>query len=488
MSSIITSFEQLTISSPDKTLFEENERSISISEFDQLTSNYASHLYNIGVRSSDNIAILLPRGIDAVAAIYSIVKLGGCFVPIDIKSPSSRQSFIVNDAGCQCVIGKGECPQWLTDLQIDYVDIAEIRATENTLITITATAISNKANRAILYTSGSTGTPKGVVISDLAIMSFSRWSVDAFSIDSTERIANLTPFHFDLSLFDLFAGPLSAATTVFIPESLTLSPSKLVDWLIEKAITCWYTVPSILGFIVFKGNLSNKALPNLKQVLFAGEVFATEKVIELARLLPETNFYNLFGPTETNVCLYWPVNRQQLKVDTSIPIGKAASEAELKICPHTQQLLVKGPCLMNGYRNNGKLKLPVDEQGWFATGDQVSLNSYGEYCYHGRLDRMIKSAGYRIEPAEIEQALNAISGIHGAAVIATQDPRGGTRIVAAVVGVDVNRHLIKKQLLQKLPTYMHPVSYVFLDSLPLLSNGKIDYQKIETMLNANTNQ
>ena len=339
-------------------------------------------------------------------------------------------------------------------------------------------------NSALLYTSGSTGTPKGVVISSRAIMHFCDWATAAFSIHPDDRIANLTPFHFDLSLFDIFTGPLNGATTVFMPDSLTLAPSKLVDWLIEHSISCWYTVPSILGFLLYKGNLANKHVTQLRQILFAGEVFSTPKLIELVNHLPKTRFFNLFGPTETNVCLYWPVNKRRLNADEAIPVGAAAAGAQLKICPENRQLLVKSPCLMSGYWIDGRPNLPVDDQGWYHTGDQVSIDPDGDYLYHGRLDRMIKSAGYRIEPAEIEQALGNVPGVQAAAVTAADDPVSGSRIVAAVAGHAIDRRLLKKQLKTALPAYMQPADFVFLEQLPLLSNGKIDYRKIAKMITA----
>ena len=489
MSTVITSLQQLLKSSPDKTLFEENERCLSALQLDQISSGYATLLYQLGVRPGQNVALLLPRGIDAAVAIYSIIKLGACYVPIDSKNPTSRQSFIINDAQCKWVIGEGKIPSWLTEIETTYVDIAQSVNVDNSYVPTTtiSNTTSDKDNCAILYTSGSTGMPKGVVISAAAIMSFSNWATQTVPVDSSARIANLTPFHFDLSLFDLFAGPLIGATTVFIPQSLTLAPSKLADWLIEKKISCWYTVPSILGFLVYKGNLATKTLMHLKQILFAGEVFSTKKLIELTELLPTTQFYNLFGPSETNVCLFWAVNKQRLQADKAIPIGVAACGAQLKICSQQQQLLVKGPCLMNGYWNKGNLELPVDDEGWFQTGDRVSINARGEYNYHGRVDRMIKSAGYRIEPAEVEQALDGVSGVAGSVVIASNDPVSGTRLIAAVAGTNLDQRQIQRHMQQKLPAYMQPASYVFLEKLPLLSNGKIDYQKIKTTIAENNN-
>jgi acyl-coenzyme A synthetase/AMP-(fatty) acid ligase len=302
--------------------------------------------------------------------------------------------------------------------------------------------------------------------------------VSTFGLKRDDRIASLAPFNFDLSLFDLFAAPAAAATTCFIPGPLKLVPARLVEWLRQQAISTWYTVPSMLGLLTLKGSLDKQSLPRLRQVLFAGEVFPTPRLQQLCAFLPDTDFYNLFGPTETNVCLYWPVDRGCLDGTQAIPVGRPACQAELAIDPEQGELLVKGPCLMSGYWQDGRAVPVLDAQGWFHSGDRVSLNAAGEYDYHGRLDRMIKSAGYRIEPAEIEQVLRAAPGVLQAAVVGVPDPLSGTRIAAAVAVEGVDRSSLQAHASRQLASWMRPSFYLLVKDLPFLPNGKTDYQGI----------
>ena len=257
-----------------------------------------------------------------------------------------------------------------------------------------------------------------------------------------------------------------------------MSPSRLTDWLAQNNIGLWYTVPSILVFIVLKGGLKKKSLPALKKILFAGEVFPVAMLKRLTDMLPGTDFYNLFGPTETNVCLYWPVDRQRLSGDSEIPVGYPACEVELCIDPGNGELLVKGPCLMSGYWEDGHCKPVTDARGWFHTGDRVSVNSNQEYEYHGRLDRMIKISGYRVEPAEVERVVTAAAGVTAAAVVAIPDSVTGTRIVAMIETETPDRAAIQACVKNKLPPYMRPFYYHFTEKLPVLPNGKKDYQGI----------
>jgi acyl-CoA synthetase (AMP-forming)/AMP-acid ligase II len=212
--------------------------------------------------------------------------------------------------------------------------------------------------------------------------------------------------------------------------------------------------------------------------LFAGEVFPTPQLQRLSALLPGTDFYNLFGPTETNVCLYWPVDMTRLDAAVPIPVGGLACQAELAIDPEQGELLMKGPCLMSGYWQAGKTMPVLDAQGWFHTGDRVTVNAAGEYEYHGRLDRMIKSAGYRIEPAEIEQVLRAAPGVLQAAVVCIPDPLSGTRIAAAVAVEGADRCSLQAHASRQLAAWMRPSFYLLMEDLPFLPNGKTDYQSV----------
>jgi amino acid adenylation domain-containing protein len=433
------------------------------------------NLSNAGdVVEQPRVALLLDRGIEAATAIYGILMAGATYVPLDSNNPPQRLNFIIQDAAPQLIVGAGACPAWLESAE-KWLDIQPLPLT----LAFTPPVIHPGALAAILYTSGSTGSPKGVALSHHAMLNFSRWAADRFISSANERIASLAPFHFDLSVFDLFSSLSKGASVHVMPSNLTLSPSRLSNWLSEQAISCWYTVPSLLSFIAFKGALSSTPLRALKTLLFAGEVFPTQALIRLAEQLPDVQLYNLYGPTETNVCCYWPVERARLKPDEPIPIGLPACNATLKIADETGELLVQSNNNFSGYWQQGQLANPLAQDHWHPTGDKVSRNHYGEYCYHGRLDRMLKCSGYRIEPAEIERAISQLPEVEACAVVGVADACSGLR-PAAAVRLKANATLadIVKPLKEKLPVYMHPCKFVVLDQLPLLSNGKIDFQAI----------
>ncbi|MBT3811212.1 MAG: AMP-binding protein, partial [Gammaproteobacteria bacterium] len=419
----------------------------------------------------------LDRGIEAASSIYAVLSAGAIYLPLDIKNPVKRINFIIADAQPAFIIGIGDAPDWLDNPAI-WLDLSQLPLTE--IKGIFPVLVDKNNLAAILYTSGSTGNPKGVALSHQALMNFSSWAQTTFKLNQLERIASLAPFHFDLSIFDLFSSLASGATVYFLPARLSLSPSRLTAWLSEYKITTWYTVPSLLSFIALKGALQTTDLSHLKRLLFAGEVFPCPHLIKLADLLPDTELFNLYGPTETNVCCYWQVEHHRLTVEQNIPIGYAACDAALLIDTETGELLVNSLNNFSGYWQQGKLQ-PLSTN-YYPTGDKVALNTQGEYEYYGRLDRMLKCSGYRVEPAEIEQCINQLATIVSCAVVGIKDLTSGQRPVAAVVLTgDATLSDTIKPLRQQLAPYMQPCKFIVLDTLPRLANGKTNYQAIQRL-------
>lgn len=462
---------------PGRILFAEAGASLDAVTLLTQATRLATVLRAGGAGPGSNVALLLPRGLDAVVAVYGILLAGACYVPLSGQFPGERNRYISQNAGCRTVIVNSAAPTWLEDTEIETLDITSLPDLLPAGGGLPEYSLDDNAT--ILYTSGSTGEPKGVVISLRAITAFTDWCVAAFSLDGNDRIASLAPFSFDLSLFDLFAAPAVGARTCFVPDELKLAPSRLVAWLGRHAISTCYTVPSMLIMLALRGGLDQQSLPQLRRVLFAGEVFPTSQLQRLSALLPDTELFNLFGPTETNVCLYWPVDRSRLADDASpIPVGMPACGAEMAIDPEQGELLVKGPCLMTGYWHAGNAEPVLDPEGWYHTGDRVSVNVAGEYEFHGRLDRMIKSSGYRVEPAEIEQVLCTAPGVTQAVVIAIPDALSGTRITAAVAIEGADRVALQRHAKQQLAAWMQPSFYLLMKALPHLPNGKTDYMGI----------
>ncbi|QSA98878.1 amino acid adenylation domain-containing protein [Methylococcus sp. EFPC2] len=473
---------------PDALALVEGERQLSYGMLLERALAVTGNLQDIGIGAGDRVAIHLERGIDAVIAVFGVLLTGACYVPLDIKNPPSRRDFILSDAAVSAVIRQnaGASPV------IDTVPPAQEprRVDWNERQQIPAHGPAGKVDAsdpaAILYTSGSTGRPKGVALSHGAIAAFADWAAERMELKPDDRIASSAPLFFDLSTFDLYAVLAKGASLHFVPGPLFLAPARLAAWLSEHRISGWYTVPALLAFLAYKGNLGSSPPASLRFLIFAGEAFPPTALKSLAEALPDTDLYNFYGPTETNVCCHWPVERDRLDGVTPIPIGLPAAGGELAIEPESGELRVRGPTLLSGYWSAGRLHPALDDEGWYRTADRVSLSVAGEYLFHGRLGRMLKCSGYRVEPAEIETALLTIPGVAECAVAGIADPAAGQRPAAALVlQPPLTIGEVQQALRAKLPAYMQPARFRLLDALPRLANGKLDRLALQDLMEVN---
>lgn len=420
----------------------------------------------------DRVAVFLPRGVQATLSIYTVLYIGAIYVPLNVTDPTERIIFLLSNTDPKLIIGKGPKPQWAENFvwfNIEEFNIEEYKFNSNDKFKLN---IQKKdALAVILHTSGSTGTPKGVALSHKAMIAFCDWAGTTFSVNNSDIIANLAPFYFDLSVFDLYTSFRCGSQLVFMPQYLTLNPLEMVNWLLRNKITIWYTVPSMLAFLLKKGNINKLTNSNLRLILFAGEQISKHVLLNLVEALPNTEFYNLYGPVETNVCCYWKVNHSKLKELDCIPIGFPACNDDLSVDDSTQELMVKGPSLMSGYW----VKNLQPHIGWYKTGDLVSKCKTGELVYKGRMDRMFKYKGFRIEPYEIERILLSLPEVVQAVVCLINDD-----VTAYVVANTIlSKEYLVNSLTKLLPHYMIPSKILFLNSLPKLSNGKIDLIRLE---------
>jgi acyl-coenzyme A synthetase/AMP-(fatty) acid ligase len=235
-------------------------------------------------------------------------------------------------------------------------------------------------------------------------------------------------------------------------------------------------------------------------VLFAGEVFPLKHLRRLMDLWATARFYNLYGPTETNVCTFYALpERIAPEVENAVPIGKACSgditmvadESNRKLRRGEEgELYVAGPSVTSGYwnlpeRNASSFYDDGDGKRWYRTGDIVREDAQGDYIYIGRRDRMIKRHGYRVELGEIEAALHRHEAIAEAAVVAVPDASGEIRVTAFICcdGQESPSIIaLKRFCMEKLPAYMIPDRFLVRTSLPKTSTQKIDYQRLKELV------
>lgn len=495
---------------PDRPAVVLGKAALTYRELDAGSDQLAAWLIGRGVAAGDRVGLYLDKSPEAVLGIFGILKAGAAYVPLDPSGPPDRARKIVDGAGLRAIVTSTRKLAPLRRIVADGSDLREAILLDGDPAADAAPHGINLAGRAtltglappppiddaglpayILYTSGSTGTPKGVMISHRASLAFVEWAAHTFALTASDVVSAHAPFQFDLSILDLFATVLAGATICLVPPAANMFPRSLADFIETSRITTWYSVPSALIQMVRHEVLVGRDLSALRQILFAGEPFPTPMLRELMSQVPQARYYNLYGPTETNVCTCYEVVGLP-DADSALPIGVPCCGDEAILVDETGQvvpagtigeLLVRGPTLMDGYFNNAEatartLTRAPDGHGIvYHTGDLVRLLPDGNLEFHGRRDNMVKTRGYRVELGEIETAIVQHEGVEEAAAVPVPDPVLGNRIEAFVHPVDdrLRPQEVQRFCAERLPAYMVPDRiHVLADGLPRTATGKVD--------------
>jgi len=502
---------------PDNIAIQESESgSICYRDLVHLSDRLRDRLRTMGVGLGDRVGICMRKSADAVASIFGVMKAGAAYVPTDPTAPASRNAFIFHNCAVKAIIVESRLADRLVEefKQVGFAPATIVMDGVGAGVPLTkaldrldagspahsvSSAVPDPSQLAyILYTSGSTGRPKGVMLSHANGACFIDWCSDILQPNEHDRFSSHAPFHFDLSILDIYVSLKHGATLVLVEEQLGKEPVRLAPWIAQKKITVWYSAPSILSLLAQFGKLEQNDYSALRLVLFAGEVFPIKYLKLLKSLWPHPRYLNLYGPTETNVCTFYEVPRLIPESQAEpVPIGEACPYCEPLVVDESGsevprgtegELCIAGSSVLAGYwnlpENTAKAFLPGRDTRWYRTGDIVLELSDGNYKFLGRRDRMIKKRGYRIELGEIEVALYRHPAIKEAAVLAFPDT-DGVPIKAFTSTRDGSKLSIielKKFCSENLPLYMVPDLFCSLESLPKTSTDKIDYQKLKTMV------
>lgn len=503
---------------PDKVaVFDPSGRTITYSLLNQQADALAGFLCAKGVKRGDRVGVVLPKSIEAVVALFGILKAGAAYVPVDYSAPTKRGRRILADCRVRAMIIDNRCADVIpstdepdmamsaiitVDSQSHQASGLEGATTLEAVFDAKHAPPDHPRSRSdlayILYTSGSTGMPKGVMLTHENALSFVDWGSDVFAPTAADRFSSHAPFHFDLSILDIYLCVKHSAELHLVSEELGKNPKDLAEFIAARQLTVWYSTPSILTLLVQFGHLEKYDYQRLRLVLFAGEVFPVKHLRTVQRQWPGAAFYNLYGPTETNVCTFAriPANIPDGR-DTPYPIGRVCEHCRAMVLDNDQAevpsgkeglLYISGSSVFSGYWNRpaetANASVVRRAARWYNTGDVVRWDPQDGFIYVGRNDRMVKRRGYRIELGEIERALYLHPNLREAAVVSVTD--GGTvlEIIAFLSCQNGERPSIielKTFCKAKLPAYMIPDRFVVLDRLPRTSTDKVDYQTLNSL-------
>ena len=486
-------------------VIEPGRGTVSYATLNELADRVAGRLLALGVERDARVGLYLHRSADAIAAMLGVLRAGCAYVPVDPRAPAERNAEILADCGV-CTTLVEDCfalPYREACHRLgrggDAEPIAPVglgRAIADWAPDLAQPGPARESELAcLLYTSGSTGRHKGWMMSRAAIAAHARWGRELIRPAPGDVFANHAQFSFGMSLFDVFTSLGAGVPLVLVPDPVRQFADRIVDLISRERVSIWFSGPGILSLMAEAPGLEQRDLRCLRLVAFAGEVFPAPALRALRRRLPHPRYFNFYGSTETNVaaCYELPVG---VDFDEPPPIGRPCAHYQARIiglegepaAPGSLgELQFRGAGLATGYLNQPELSaerlLAAPDGGppWYRTGDLAVALPTGELRYAGRLGRMLKLRGYRVEPGEIETRLHEHPRVTAAAVLPVEGPHG-LQLVAHLCSERLPIVELKKFCAVKLPPYMIPERFVFHESLPRNLRGKIDYEALRASL------
>ncbi|KAF9287737.1 hypothetical protein BGZ68_001346 [Mortierella alpina] len=486
-------FEDQVERTPGATAIVHDDRSLTYHSLNRRANRLALKLIELGAQPGDNIAILLERSFELIIAQIAILKVGAAYVPIDVKAPVERQSYIASNSGSKLLITTEhmEVPVQiqtpLLRLSADQNDNEDVRDVLNNSL---HTSISSDATANIMYTSGSTGLPKGVMVTHrgIARLSINNGFAD---FDASDRVAFSSNPSFDPSTFEVWASLLTGAQIVIIDSDTFLNPHLLAAELVRRQVTFLHMTNALLHQYAF---IIGETLSKLKYLTGAAEQGSIKAYSAVLSHGGPVRLLNRYGPTEATVDATAYVATSTITQLDRLPIGRPTNNTPVYVLDKHRkpvpigvvgELYIGGPGVASGYLGRPDLTAErfvpdpfssIQGARMYRAGDLVRYLPDGNIVFLGRNDDQVKVRGYRIELGEIQVRLAEHPQVREVAVLVTGERPEDKRLVAYVVSApDENLiQTLRDHLAATLPEYMIPSAFVRLDALPLTNNGKID--------------
>ncbi len=467
------------------------EQRISYGELNRRANRLAHHLIALGVKPDNLVAICLERSLDMVIGILAILKAGGAYLPLDPAYPAERLAYMLDDATPVVLLTQtAQADKLTTSAPTVWLDnpAPDFDTQPDTNPDVQALGLTARHLAYVIYTSGSTGQPKGVMVEHRNVLSLIINNGFA-NIGPDDCIAHCANPAFDAATWEIWAGLIHGGCILLIPEKTLLHPDRFSQCLSSEGVSALFLTTALFNQYA---DLIAPALSGLRYVLFGGELSDNRAAIRLRAAYAPTHLLHVYGPTETTTfATAYDIPLTESEAE-KLPIGRPMSNTQIYILDKQGQpvpqgavgeLYIGGDGVARGYLNQPDLTAErfltnpfssVPEARMYKTGDLGRWLPDGNIECLGRNDFQVKIRGFRIELGEIESALTAHPQVKQAVVIDCE--HHGQKVLAAYLVAEdaVSDEMLLAHLSDRLPDYMLPASFTFMETIPLTLNGKVD--------------
>lgn len=501
ITNIVQAIDYYATATPTALAYDGEEGQFTYEQLKQRSDEIATFLLE-NISTEGPIVVYGGQNFEMLVSFLGCSKAGRAYIPIETHTPSERLQLICEVAKPALIV---ETTQAIDHAIKDALHLKTIFSREMTAhSTQSLSPVRLEDTYYIIFTSGTTGVPKGVQISHQNLLSFVNWELNDFNIEQGERFLAQAPYSFDLSVMTLYPALTSGGTVVPLTKEIFNDFKRLFEALPKMNLDVWVSTPSSMDLCLMDPSFNGETLNTIKTFLFCGEELTHSTATKLVERFPNANIYNTYGPTEATVAVTEVlVNNDVLKAYDRLPIGIPKSDTQIVIMDDDKvlskgkvgEIVIVGPSVSQGYMNNPqKTKEAFFEfQGAHAyhTGDAGHFDENGMLCYDGRIDFQVKVHGYRIELEDVDHYLNQVSYIKQAVVVPKYKDHKVQQLIAYVIPNENEfeksyelTKAIKAELAETVMDYMIPQRFVYVDQLPLTTNGKIDRKGLINEVNS----
>jgi amino acid adenylation domain-containing protein len=498
-------FEEQVERTPDAVAVVFENQKLTYRQLNERANQLAHHLQKLGVGPEVVVGICLERSLEMVIGLLGILKAGGAYLPLDPAYPQQRLAFMLSDAQVPVLLTQQRLGEKLPQqkAQVVYLDTDwdSSIARESQQNPTSGATVDNLAY--MIYTSGSTGKPKGVLGLHRGAVNRFQWMWQTFPLTQEEVCCQKTSLNFVDSVWEIFGPLLQGVPTVIVCDRIVKNPQQFVETLERHNVTRLVLVPSLLRVLLDTESELQKRLPKLKLWITSGEALSIDLLQNFRQTMPESTLLNLYGSSEVSADVTCYSISPQDKTPARVPIGRPIANTQIHVLDKYLQpvpigvpgeLYISGAGLARGYLNQPEMTAdrfisnlfidfgnPKFSTHLYKTGDLVRYLSDRNLEFLGRIDQQVKLRGFRIELGEIQAVLNQHPGVRETIVVPRENEPSQPQLVAYVVShpqQTITVTELQRLLKEKLPDYMVPSAFVMLEALPLLPNGKVNYQAL----------